>query len=327
MRLSWQTPNSSRNYDKVLASTWIRCLQLRAPLSRRGVKSSLNSVHNLDDVVVFQRRQDRSAHALARKARANGKKIVFDLSVNYISGEKMTGRTYGVTKVQRDDCLRMIESSDVITCSSSELKSLASKYHPNVHYLPDSIDLTHFSVAEIPSSKADKDLRVVWNGVSPKIVELSEILPVLSKRGVGLIAISDNPKVIHQTLAGAKVSYEFRRWAYKSFPQNLREGQIAISVKNALSPYENANSSFKILAPMAVGVPALASPIPAYREALATGGGALCGSPEEFDAFLGRFLDDPQTRQLAGKKARLAAESFSLDSVADQLLRILLDLM
>jgi glycosyltransferase involved in cell wall biosynthesis len=65
-----------------------------------------------------------------------------------------------------------------------------------------------------------------------------------------------------------------------------------------------------VLEAMALGVPVLASDIPAHREALgAASSGLVAGTPEAFAAALGGLLADPEARRALGAEQRTRARS------------------
>lgn len=324
LHVAWLTPGISKNYNRVLASQWIRCFQLVEPLRRHGITSHLRSGTRESQVVVFQRRQEEGDYLLAKKLKALGKMIIFDLSVNYLSSDPLPGRPYGSSSRHRDDCLRMLKVADAVTCSSSTIASKAKLFHENVYYLPDSINFAHFT-GKFPHRvlPSGSEFKVVWNGVSPKLLELEKLFPVFAATKVGLVVISDRRRAVHDSLESAGVEYEFRKWRYQSFPDDLTRGNVAISFKDSDLEYERANSSFKILAPMAMGVPVIASPIPSYREALALGGGYTRATVEEFEACL-RFLSaNPDSLPSLGQQARSSAKKFDLEYVAEKFSKIL----
>jgi hypothetical protein len=217
----------------------------------------------------------------------------------------------------------MIDVADAVTCSSSEIARIVQNYHGNVHYIPDAINLSHFSPPLNRPVSDNSRLRVVWNGVSSKILELTPILPFLSSQGIELVVISESERKARAALAGFSVTYQFRRWSYVSFPSDLMRGDLGLSIKDPDSRYENANSSFKILAPMAMGLPVLASPIPSYREALSQGGGHLCSDIDSFEHHLKELSGQVEQRKILGAEARRGIQRFGIDSVAEKLATVI----
>ena len=85
-------------------------------------------VNDLDtpaDVAVFVRWQDREAHMLARKLKKNGSRIIFDLCVNYFDETGHFEGGYGTRRQEVDECARMTDVADAITCGSEFIAKLA----------------------------------------------------------------------------------------------------------------------------------------------------------------------------------------------------------
>ena len=126
------------------ASIWIRCLQLIPYLEKRNIACTINDLATDANISVFVRWQNDKAYSLIEKSVAKGQKVIFDLCVNYLETAGQIGKSYGSFPEQREQALRMIEVSDVVTCASDFIRQRASEFHSNAMYIPDSIDQDHF---------------------------------------------------------------------------------------------------------------------------------------------------------------------------------------
>jgi len=96
MKVSWFIPPVRKlpwqkwyNYDKVMASVWIRCLQLIPYLRKLGIESAINTWDRSTRVAVFLRQWDTGMQRLALKLKKHGAIIIVDTPVNYFSSQTL----------------------------------------------------------------------------------------------------------------------------------------------------------------------------------------------------------------------------------------------
>jgi glycosyltransferase involved in cell wall biosynthesis len=314
-RINWYLPTRHRSYDRVPASVWIRALQLIPHLERRGIGSVVNEASDAA-VCVLVRTQNAGALRLAREARARGSAVVFDLCVNYFdeTGELPGG--YGVTGRHVDDCRRMLEVADVVTAASAFIASRARAHHPRVVYLPDSVDREHFrfekAYPEADGTRPTAPPSAIWCGNAAKAHELERFLPLLARREIPLTIVSDlKPRL--------SVPFTFVRWRHASAPADLLRGDVCIAPRQVDSPYNLGHSAFKVAVFLAQGVPALASPVPSYREVLIPErSGLLCDTLAEWATALDRVCAEPELLRRWSKEACAAVQPLLTEHVADR---------
>ncbi len=306
--VAWFVPVRHRNYDRMPASVWIRCLQLLPYLEREGIRSVVNDERTRADVAVFVRQQVARARATARAARSRGTRIVFDLCVNYFDATGLTPGGYGVTDAQVGECLAMVEVADAITTASAFIADRARAHHASVEYLPDSVDHRHFARTKWHDPAAQPI--AIWCGYSVKAVELEPLLFLLEKRGISLVVVSDaRPRL--------PIAFEFVRWRWASAPRDLLRGDVCIAPRDLESAYNLGHSFFRIGVFLAQGVPVLAAPVPSYSEVLASGrNGLVCASDGEWETALDRIAADPTLLSRWSREATLAMEPFWTETVA-----------
>ena len=294
------------------ASIWIRCLQLLPYLEERGVQCKVNQPDAEADICIFVRWQDERAYEMARQQKRRGRRIVFDLCVNYFDETGLFEGIYGTKAEQVKECQRMVEIADVVTCASSYITQRARDFHHRVIYIPDSIDSQHFHSHKPERDFQRRKLRAIWSGISSKMGELEPILPLLHARNIPLIVISNqNPPL--------SMNYRFVRWSYKNFPHHLLEGEICIAPRRIDNPYDMGHSLFKIGIFMSRGVPAIASPMPSYTEVLGDGrGGMLCRSIEEWDRALDIAIRERDILITWSSQAWERMKPYYTDRIADQ---------
>jgi hypothetical protein len=305
----------------MLASVWIRCLQLLPYLREAGADCPINSPRAPSDIAVFVRWQDAKALKLAKKLKKRGRRIVLDLCVNYYDSTGIFEGGYGSKEAQVQECLRMTEVADLVICGSEFIRQRAQEHHPRAVYLPESIDGRHFSRTKDYSALSETGLSAAWSGQSAKTKELAEIYPLIAERGISLVIISDRKP----SMPGP---FHFIPWSYHTFPESITRGDFCVSPRATDNPYDLGHSHFKIGVFMAEGVPALASPLPSYTEVIEkTGGGRLCRTRKEWEDALDTILSDRQVLTKWSSAAREGMKDYATDVIAKRYLQLFRELL
>lgn len=308
LTIAWHLPVRHRNYDRMPASVWIRCLQLLPYLERRGVRSLVNDTASAADAAVFVRFQDSVALARARAAKARGSRVVVDLCVNYLEATGLMPGGYGVLPHHVEECRAMLGTADAVTAASSFIAARAREHVACVEYLPDSIDRAHFAGAKRHAATGTPV--AIWCGVAVKAPELEPVLARLDKRGIPLVVVSEARPAL-------SVPFEFVRWRYASAPRDLLRGDFCVAPREVDTAYNRGHSFFRIGVFLAQGVPALAGPVPSYAEVLRPGdNGLVCATGDEWDAALDAVLDDRGRLARWSSAAAAAMAPYTTDAVA-----------
>lgn len=321
LRISWFVPVKHRDYDRMSASVWIRCLQLIPWLERHGIASSVNEPDAKADVAIIIRMQGVDAHSLALKQKRLGRKVVFDMVVNYFEEADVPGLGRQVTRRHVQDCLRMVDAADAVTCASAFIASRAAERHPRAVYLPDSVNPEHFRFVKSGEEFYRKRLRAIWSGYAVKAGELAPLLPLLRERDIDLTIISEkSPRLTEPGfLFKRRVAFDYIPWRYETFPESIVRGELCLGSRALDTSYNLGHSIFKIGVFMAQGVPALASPVPSYAELLDDGiGGQLCATQDDWVAALDAVSRNRSLLQAWSEGARAKASPFATPVVAER---------
>jgi hypothetical protein len=156
--LGWFIPfqRSYKDYNRVIASVWIRCLEMIEPLRVKGYLSTINQPWAPMDIAIFHRVQGFWAQQLHRLLRLRGVKTIFSVVVNYYERE---GNVTLVSDSQIKDCVTMTREADAVITVSQFLKTRAEQYNPNVVYIPETVNREHFCHTKSISDYAHSPLR------------------------------------------------------------------------------------------------------------------------------------------------------------------------
>lgn len=312
MRLGWFVPlhRNLKDYNRVLASVWIRCLQLIEPLHTIGYESVINQPWSPMDVAIFLRVQGVWAQRLQRFLQRRGVKTVFSVIVNYYEQEgNMPSRDYSVSADQIKNCITMTKRADAVITASRFLMTRGQQYNPNVVYIPDTVTRKHFRLTKPISDFNQSPLRLIWAGHGSKAHFIDRINETLQDLPLQLTIIADHPPHL-------KVPFNFVKWRYETFPEEIIRGDICISPRVLDNSYDRGHSNFKIMVFLAQGVPALVSPQDSYVEVVRDGyNGFICYDPKDWRTHLQRLVNDRALLSTMSKNAIESAKPYLTENI------------
>lgn len=240
------------DYNKVLPSNWIRCLQLMKYFKGiEGLRVTVNNFTYRPDILVIMRGFGRPERLLAAVYRSLGIKVVWDTCVNYFETD---GKNRQIKPCQIDAAHKMIKNCDAVFTASKFVRDIAAK-HITPFYLSDTIDKGHFSLW-----KNDINLKapvIGWSGVALKAKILERHKQFLKNRRVLIISEKD---------PALDLNYEFIKWDYRRFPEDIAKCDIMFSPRDLDDMYNMGHSIFKVGVFLAAGIPVIADPVPSYTE-------------------------------------------------------------
>ncbi|MEW5871405.1 MAG: hypothetical protein AB1894_19185 [Chloroflexota bacterium] len=306
--------------DLALASVWIRSYQLAPYLAAYNYQVVCNQLEPLPQVAIFLRRYSTADLALARQLKAAGVKIVLDVIVNYFEARPdFPGGYGGISPQGVDDFLRLVELSDQVWTVSPFLQVLAGQRHPSAHFVSDSVDPRHFDASRYAERSRPADrapLTLGWSGTAAKASALEALAPLLTSYiEAGQVQVA----VIAQNRPVLSFPFQFHRWRYASFPRQIAACNLCLAPRGVDNDYDRGHSLFKIGVFMAMGVPALAGPVPSYDLLLGDGqAGRICATPAEWKLALGEYIHNAPLRAAARKKASENMQPFLSPNIAEQ---------
>lgn len=291
----------SYSYNRALASTRLRCYDIINSL--KGHDKYILEFFNPDsnyDTVIFQKCFSADYIALADKLQKVGTKIILDININVVDlqGEIsiFNEEEKESLKQQSVNIKQMIQKSDHVLVSSPILKEIYSKYHSSVFCIEENITDNFFKAQKAHLN--DGPVNILYCGYSSKAIEILTIKDVLldlnKTYDINLLFISDkNPDI--QLLPNKFIKYN-QGTLYK----DLLKADIKIAPRDLNNSYNIGHSFTKVGYPMAVGIPAVASPVPSYinREVL------VCDSLEKWHYNLKKLITDAKYRNYIGNRSR-----------------------
>jgi glycosyltransferase involved in cell wall biosynthesis len=208
---------------------------------------------------------------------------------------------------------RCVQEADGVTVSTPELAELFSPMNPNTFPLPNCIDLE--DPAWNPTVEKEEGRVVVgWAGSPTHLEDFRLVVPALEalcRRFPQVKVAVGGPEDVFRLLEGIPEGQKeyMPPVPFSEYPAMLARFDIGLVplVDNA---FNRCKSDLKGLEYSALGIPFLASPLPAYRRLVREGeNGFLCSSTREWLSRLTLLVEDAGSRRRMGQRAREMARA------------------
>lgn len=203
----------------------------------------------------------------------------------------------------------LLRVSSAAIVGNRVLANYVGRFASRVSIVPTVVDTDRFRpAAQLGSSQArDGVLRIVWVGLASNFPYLGLLIPVIRElqrtERVQFRVISSRPPVF------PGVSLDFRLWSLEGEVADLQGGHIGV-MPLPDTEWTRGKCGLKLLQYMALGLPAVASPIGVNQEIISDGeNGFLASTQEEWHATLFRLCRDAELRARIGQAARKTVES------------------
>ena len=191
-----------------------------------------------------------------------------------------------------------------VVVGNSYLADYALRFNSRVTVIPTSIDTKQYQ----PAKKNGSTGKVVvgWTGSSTSQTHLEMFAPtvrhLVSRRDVEFRVISDREPVL------PGVPYVWRRWSAETEVEDLSDLDFGI-MPIPDDEWARGKCALKALQYMAMGVPAICSPVGANSEVVQHGeNGLLAANIDEWTSCFERLVDDAPLRSQLGLMARRTVE-------------------
>lgn len=215
----------------------------------------------------------------------------------------------------------MMHAADVVVCGNGYLATQAEHHGGKSLVIPTAIDTDRFQPRLHCPDTATRPVVIGWTGSRSTTRYLNTVFPVLARLygPVELRIISDATEGLNFDALG-RIPHRFVRWSAETEVAETAEFDIGLMPLPDDS-LTNGKCGCKALQYMALGVPAVCSPVGVNCDIIQHGAnGFLPRSPDEWQTVLQCLVDNPALRTVIGRAGRQTAEArYSLGTIASQL--------
>lgn len=256
-------------------------------------------------------------------AKVLGKKIVYDFDdAIWLTDRPHEGKLFRIAKWRRkvgDIC----QWAYKISCGNEYLRAYAATHNPSAFFNPTTIDTEYWHNPDLfPVTRNDRMITIGWTGSHSTLKYLYGIEAVLQRiereiPSVRIVVIADRQPALDLK------SLVYLAWNEKTEIADLATFDIGI-MPLPDDEWSKGKCGFKILQYLAMGVPAIASPVGVNVDMITNGEtGYLCTSPEEWYEALKKLIENKELRRSMGAKGReFVKAQYSVASNTSNFLRL-----
>lgn len=198
-----------------------------------------------------------------------------------------------------------------VIVGNDRLAAYAAQFSSRVQVVPTVVDTARFlpTPVEKPTRRThgDDTITLVWIGLACNLKYLNVLAPALrrlqARYRVKLRVVCSEPPM----LPGLNI--EFRSWEWEREVEDLQDATIGVMPLED-TEWARGKCGLKLLQYLAVGLPAVASPVGVNSEILVNGeNGFLASTEHEWYERLDSLCRDPQLRTRMGQAGRRTVET------------------
>jgi GT2 family glycosyltransferase len=274
----------------------IRTFHIDRYLRSRGYRSKIIGYDTMlnYDIIIFGRGQNDYAHML--QAKKAGKRVIYDLceSLWQFNEPRYCGA---------------IECADLVVCCSTRLAEEVKQNtkQKNIMVIEDAVEADFVLNC---SYEVRERLVVGWIGMGGNVYHANRLRPLIESLGYDLVTIHEHDDADE-------------KWDIECWQKDLSLCDIAIAPLD----YEKqpAKSNNRITTYMALGIPTIASPLPAYEEIIQHGvNGFITDTDKEWKECL-KSLRCAKERKRIGLAGKRAAREYSLSIIGQKWVDVLIE--
>jgi glycosyltransferase involved in cell wall biosynthesis len=203
-----------------------------------------------------------------------------------------------------------------VSCGNEYLYNYALRFNLNSHVNPTTIDTsTHHSTNNYRQPEQNEKVVIGWTGSHSTLKYLSEIQPALKNiieknKNVSFLIIADQAPAL-------TIPFQFVKWNEEDEIRDLLKIDIGV-MPLPDNDWTKGKCGFKALQYMALGIPAVVSPVGVNSKIIEHGKeGFLAATLLDWENYLLKLIDDKALREKMGAEGRKKVEgSYSVDSNA-----------
>ncbi|WP_281614155.1 glycosyltransferase family 4 protein [Flammeovirga sp. SubArs3] len=206
----------------------------------------------------------------------------------------------------------IIKWASVVSVGNRYLKEYAMDYNHNVIINPTTIDTENYHNPSLFKKKKNEKPIIGWTGTLTTAQYIEYLIPVFQKLEKTYdfefrIISNEDPKFPIQSLV-------YKPWSKETEIQDLIQFDIGIMpLKNDI--WAKGKCGFKALQYMALGIPAIVSPVGVNTEIVDDGiNGFICSSQEEWYHALSTFLENAFEKSMSIEARKKIEENYSVQS-------------
>jgi glycosyltransferase involved in cell wall biosynthesis len=251
--------------------------------------------------------------------RKNSRRLIYDFD-DAVMFRDSNKKNYSSGK-RKNNFLRIVKNSDIIIAGNEYLKAFAVKENPNTFIIPTSIDMDRY--IERPSVVSSESVVLGWIGSSSTLSYLEKMKNVWD-------ALYDRFSNVRLKIVADKffdcdrIPVIKKQWRYEEEIDDLHSFDIGLMPLTD-DPWSRGKCGFKLLQYMAVGIPAVCSPVGVNRTIVTDGvNGFWANDDAEWIEKIGALISNDKLRLQMGKIAReTVLKRYSVDIAIKQLLKLL----
>lgn len=217
----------------------------------------------------------------------------------------------------------LLRRACAVIVGNDHLARYASQHSEQVKVVPTVVDTERFDARRYPvrcvESGTPGPVTIVWMGLAYNFAYLNPLIPALKHlqcvEGVRFRIVSSRAPAL------PGVDVEFRPWSFDSEVTELQSSHIGV-MPLPDDEWARGKCGLKVLQYMAIGIPAVASPVGCNRDIICHGqNGFFANSGEEWITILSQLCRDSELRARIGRAGRKTVEErFSLKEWAPRLI-------
>ncbi len=217
---------------------------------------------------------------------------------------------------------RLCHSADVVVAANEYLAGYARRFSNHVFVVPTPIDLGLYQRPATLPVKGDVPV-IGWIGTSWNLEYLRLLVRPLQRLHASndfVLTLVTDPSMARELELPADIPLKIVPWTLSDFIPTLATFDIGVYPLPD-DPWTRGKSGYKVLEYMALGIPAVASPVGEVIHTIDPGvDGLLAATEEDWYIHLRRLLEHPELRETMGRAGRKKVESrFSLDAAVKEI--------